>query len=73
MLMVQQYVGEVRTPTGCFRVFRTGDEHFYLFDPFDPRTGASGCIGFPVEKARLRDDLRRALSHGWGLDLTGVV
>jgi hypothetical protein len=69
-LQVKQYVGEVRTDRGCFRVFRTGDDHFYLFDPFDPATGASGCIGFPVEKARLRDDLRRALAHGWGLTAT---
>jgi hypothetical protein len=64
--MVKQYVAVVQNRFGQrFMVFRTGDEQFYLFDPLD-RGGCSTCRGFPVERARLRDALRRALAHGWG-------
>jgi hypothetical protein len=68
--MVKQYVAVVRTQTGQrFRVFETGNEKWYLFDPLVPGCDSSGCIQFPVEKRRLRDDLRRALSHGRGNSL----
>lgn len=47
-----------------FMVFATGDDKFYLFQPI--RDGIAVGDGFPVEKKRLRDDIRRALAHGWG-------
>ena len=65
---VKQYVAVIRSPTtgGRFRVFRTGDERFYLFDMLIGETGISSTIQFPVRKADLRPDIRRALAHGWG-------
>lgn len=67
--MVKQYVAVVANARGQrFRVFQTGDDKWYLFDPLDPND-CSGCIAFPVEKKNLRDDLRRALSHGVGNSL----
>jgi len=64
--MVKQYVAVVKSRTGQrFMVFRTGDEKYYLFDPID-KDGCSYCRGFPVLKADLRSEIRRALSHGWG-------
>lgn len=59
-LMVKQFVGDLHTPRGVFRVFETGDEKFYLFDPLDP-FGCSGCIGFPVRKTDLKPAIRRLL------------
>lgn len=65
--MVKQYVAQVRSRTGqYFRVFQTGEEKYYLFDPLDGKDGCSRCNGFPVVKRDLRPDLRRALAHGWG-------
>ena len=68
-LMVKQYVAVVANRRGQrFRVFTTGDDQYYLFDPLDAHD-CSGCIGFPVRKKDLRTDIRRALSHGWGNSL----
>jgi hypothetical protein len=64
-LMVKQFVATVRSRWGRFRVFTTGDDRYYLFDPLD-WDGCSGCIGFPVLKADLKPAIRRALRHGWG-------
>lgn len=52
--MVKQWVGEILTAHGAkFRVFTTGDDRWYLFDPISP-DGGSGCIAFPVLKSRLK-------------------
>jgi hypothetical protein len=65
---VKQFVAEIRSSTGTrFRVFTTGSDKYYLFDPID-KDGCSYCMGFPVLKARLRPELKRALRHGWGMD-----
>lgn len=67
--MVKQYVAVVRNARGRrLRVFKTGDEKFYLFDPLDEHD-CSLCNAFPVRKADLRPDIRRALSHGYGNSL----
>jgi hypothetical protein len=56
---VKQYVAEIRSGTGIrFRVYTTGSDRHYMFDPID-EAGCSYCMGFPVEKARLRPELRR--------------
>lgn len=53
--MVKQWVGEITGSRGQrFRVFTTGDDKYYYFDPIDPKTGCSGCIGFPVLKSRIK-------------------
>ena len=66
--MVKQFVATIWRPSGSgFRVLRTGDDRYYLFCSIDPG-GCETGLQFPVEKRRLRDDLRRALSHGVGLD-----
>ena len=66
-LHVKQYVSRLRSPaTGVrFNVFETGDPKFYLFDPLD-EYGCSTCMQFPVRKAELKPEYRRALRHGWG-------
>jgi len=70
-LMVQQFVAEVINARGQrFRVYRTGDDRFYLFDPLDA-AGCSRCCAFPVAKRRLRDDIRRALANGVGYSAIG--
>ncbi|MFZ1141418.1 MAG: hypothetical protein WAN76_19720 [Candidatus Sulfotelmatobacter sp.] len=48
-------------------VFQSGDDKYYLFSQLYPGPGliATG-LQFPVEKKSLRDDMRKALSHGWG-------
>jgi len=67
--MVKQYVAVVRSRTGTrFRVFKTGDDRWYLFDPLD-RDDCSLCNAFPVKASDLRSELRRALRHGWGNSL----
>lgn len=67
--MVMKYVAVVRASDGTrFRVYTTGDPKRYLFDMVDTK-GCSTGIQFPVEKQRLRDQVRRALSHGWGNSL----
>jgi hypothetical protein len=68
-LMVKQYVAVVRSRTGQrFRVFTTGDDKYYLFDPV-AQDGCSGCIGFPVLKASLRREVRSMLNRGCGNSL----
>ena len=65
---VMQYVAVVQNERGMrFMVFRTGDPKFYLFAQLPPGPGlvASG-LSWPVAKKRLRDDIRKALAHGWG-------
>jgi hypothetical protein len=53
-LMVKQWVGEILAEHGAkFRVFTTGDDRWYLFDPIGP-DGCSGCVSFPVLKSRLK-------------------
>lgn len=66
-LGVKQYVAVIRSPrTGQrFRVFTTGSDRHYIFDPIDAH-GCSYCVGFPVLKADLEPEIRRALRHGWG-------
>lgn len=65
-LGVKQYVAIVRSKTGMrFRVFTTGSDKHYIFDPTD-KDGCSYCNGFPVLKADLKPEIRRALAHGWG-------
>jgi hypothetical protein len=65
--MVQQYVAVVQNRRGQrFRVYKTGDERYYLFDPLVPGTDCSGCVAFPVRKSDLITPIRRALAHGWG-------
>jgi hypothetical protein len=67
--MVKQYVAVVRSRWGQrFRVFKTGDDRWYLFDPLD-KDDCSTCSQFPVLKSSLRSDIRRALSHGVGNSL----
>lgn len=66
-MQVKQYVAVVRNSRGIrFRVFKTGSEKHYLFDPMIPGTDGSACAGFPVLKKNLRDDIRKALAHGYG-------
>lgn len=67
---VKQYVAVMRSPkTGVrFRVFTTGSEKHYLFDPLD-EDDCSTCCQFPVLKAELRPEVRRMLRHGWGNSL----
>lgn len=63
---VKQFVARVQRADGQrFNVFTTGDDKFYLFDPID-RHGCSYCMAFPVERKRLRRDIRHALAHGYG-------
>jgi hypothetical protein len=66
-LGVKQYVAVIRSQaTGVrFRVFTTGSDRHYLFDPLD-EDGCSLCNAFPVLKSDLKPELRRALRHGWG-------
>lgn len=66
---VKQYVAVVRNQFGVrFRVFKTGDDKWYLFDPLDAYD-CSVSMQFPVLKSRLRNDLRRALANGCGNSL----
>jgi hypothetical protein len=64
--MIKQYVAVVQNQRGQrFMVFRTGDDHFYYFDPLD-EAGCSRCCGVPVRKTDLARPIARALAHGWG-------
>jgi len=60
-MMAKQYVAVVAGALSRFRVFTTGDDRYYLFEPLDV-----AMPPFPVAKADLRDDVRSALRHGWG-------
>ena len=64
-LMVKQYVAVVQGAWARFMVFETGSAKHYLFCQLDPR-GCQTTLQFPVAKANLREDVRRALAHGWG-------
>jgi len=69
-LMVKQYIAVVRNGCGQrFMVFATRDPKYYLFSSLVGETTISGSLSFPILKAHLRDDIRRALSHGWGNSL----
>lgn len=62
-MQAKQYVAKVRSRWYAFRIFATGNPRFYLFcqvDAFDCNTG----LQFPVTKAALRPEVRRALAHG---------
>jgi hypothetical protein len=62
---VTQWVAEVQGEHGRFRVLRTGSDKHYLFDQLD-RHGCSTGLQFPVLRADLRPDVRRAPAHGCG-------
>lgn len=63
-MQVKQYVAEVHGKYASFRVFETGSIKHYLFDAFDPQSGISGGLQFPVLKADLQPDVKRALRRG---------
>ena len=68
-LQVKQYVAVVRSKTGQrFRVFTTGSQKHYLFDPLDA-DDCSLCNQFAVLRADLKPEIRRALRHGRGNSL----
>jgi hypothetical protein len=57
-----KFVGEVNGAHGFrWRVFTTGSDRHYLFSCVQ-----NPAISMPVLKADLKDDVRRALAHGWG-------
>jgi hypothetical protein len=61
-LQVKQYVAEVNGGFGSrWWVFRTGSDKYYLFTCVQ-----NPSFSIPVLKTSLRDDVRRALSHGVG-------
>lgn len=61
-LQVKQFVAELNGSFGTrFRVFTTGSSH-YLFDLI----GASPPLQWPVLRADLKPEIRRALAHGVG-------
>ena len=62
---VKQYVAVVKGAFARFRVFETGDSKFYLFSMIDDNDCDTG-LQWPVRKKDLRDDVRRALAHGYG-------
>jgi len=65
-LGVKQFVAVVQNRRGGkFMVFATGSSKHYLFSPLD-QYGCATCMSFPVLKANLRPEIRRALAHGWG-------
>jgi hypothetical protein len=61
--MVKQWVAEIDGPYCRFRVFKTGDEKWYLFCVLDTY-GCQTDIQFPVLRADLARDVRSALAHG---------
>lgn len=72
--MVMQFLGELRTltPWGTpidYRVFRCGDDKWFLFDPLD-RHGCSLCQQYPIERKRLERNIRRAFTSGDGSTYT---
>jgi hypothetical protein len=60
-MQAKQYVAVVAGALSRFRVLTTDSDKHYLFQPLDVAMDP-----FPVLKADLRDDIRRALAHGWG-------
>ena len=64
---VKQFVAVVQNRHGTkFMVFTTGDARYYWFQTLDQDECAVVGMAFPVRKSDLRDDIRRALAHGWG-------
>lgn len=61
---VKQYVAEVQGDSSRFRVFTTGDPKYYLFCQI--HNGCDSGLPIPVLKSELREDIRKALSQGWG-------
>jgi hypothetical protein len=64
-MMVKQYVAVVASRWCRFMVFETQDARWYLFSQLD----SGGCttgLQFPVRKADLLPEVRRALVHGYG-------
>lgn len=61
-LQTKQFVAEVNGDFGSrWRVFTTGSDKHYLFVCVQDSDRQR-----PVLKADLRDDVRRALAHGYG-------
>lgn len=61
-MQVKQFVAEVNGRFGSrWRVFRTGDDSFYLFV-----CAQNPVIVKPVRKTDLQPAVRRALAHGAG-------
>ncbi len=65
---VKQYVGEVEGSLARFRVFKTGDERWYLFCTLD-RHGCDVGMHFPVRKTELHPEVKRALAHGYSFSM----
>jgi len=64
-LMVKQYVAVVQGTWSKLMVFETGNPRYYLFSQLDP-DGCQTGLQWPVLKADLKPDIRRALAHGYG-------
>jgi hypothetical protein len=64
-MQVKQFVAVVKGSWSKFCVFMTGSTRHYLFHQLDNH-GCMTQLAFPVLKTDLRDDIRSALSHGWG-------
>lgn len=61
-MQAKQFVAEVNGAFGSrWRVFTTGSRRHYLFVLVQ-----NSDIQTPVLKTDLKDDVRRALAHGWG-------
>ena len=65
-LMVKQFCGEIHTPTAHFRVFQSGDDKFFVFDPID-QYGCSYCNAFAVRKSDLKPEIRAGLNKGYSM------
>ena len=65
---VKQYVGEVEGSRATFRVFKTGDDRWYLFCTID-RDGCDVGVQFPVRKTDLHPEVKRALAHGYSFSM----
>lgn len=66
-MQVKQYVARVDGAFGAhWYVYRTGSDKHYLFVCVE-----NSNITMPVLKKDLRDDVRRALAHGWGNTTSG--
>jgi hypothetical protein len=64
--MVKQFVARVQNARGVrFNVFTTSDDRYYLFDPLD-QDGCSLCQQWPVLRATLSREMRRALGASKG-------
>lgn len=73
---VKQYVAVVESRTRWggvvrFIVFTCGDVKHYLFSQLYPDSLEATGLQFPVLKADLKPQYRRALAHGWGWSAGG--